>query len=119
MCLTLSYPARSRTTKIRAVVQEMVADAVIERHIDDLLENPTLRGHRAVRCRDRDYAIGRRADAGAIHQGAIRDRAEGPAKLRARVADHADRVSFGVPYVGNAEYWADVVAELRSGPPSD
>lgn len=38
------------------------------------------------------------------------------AKLRARVGEHADRVSFGVPYVGDAEYWAEVVAELRSGP---
>ena len=36
------------------------------------------------------------------------------AKIQARVGDHADRVSFGVPYVGNAEYWSDVVAELRS-----
>jgi probable F420-dependent oxidoreductase len=35
------------------------------------------------------------------------------AKIRTRVGDYADRVSFGVPYVGNAEYWADVVAELR------
>jgi probable F420-dependent oxidoreductase len=34
-------------------------------------------------------------------------------KIRTRVGDYADRVSFGVPYVGNAEYWADVVAELR------
>jgi probable F420-dependent oxidoreductase len=36
------------------------------------------------------------------------------AKIRTRVGNHADRVSFGVPYVGNAEYWADVVAELRT-----
>lgn len=35
-------------------------------------------------------------------------------KIRARVGEHADRVSFGVPYVGDAESWADVVAELRS-----
>jgi alkanesulfonate monooxygenase SsuD/methylene tetrahydromethanopterin reductase-like flavin-dependent oxidoreductase (luciferase family) len=35
------------------------------------------------------------------------------AKIRTRVGDYADRVSLGVPYVGNAEYWADVVAELR------
>jgi hypothetical protein len=39
------------------------------------------------------------------------------AKIRARIGEHADRVSFGVPYVGNAEYWADVVADLRSGHP--
>jgi probable F420-dependent oxidoreductase len=36
------------------------------------------------------------------------------AKIRQRVGDYADRVSFGVPYVGNAEYWADAVAALRS-----
>jgi probable F420-dependent oxidoreductase len=36
------------------------------------------------------------------------------ARIRARVGAHADRVSFGVPYVGDAEYWADVVAELRA-----
>ena len=35
------------------------------------------------------------------------------AKIRTRVGDYADRVSFGVPYVGNAEYWADAVAALR------
>ena len=35
------------------------------------------------------------------------------AKIGARVGEYADRVSFGVPYVGNAEYWADAVAELR------
>ncbi len=35
------------------------------------------------------------------------------ARIRARVGEYADRVSFGVPYVGNADYWADVVAELR------
>jgi probable F420-dependent oxidoreductase len=35
------------------------------------------------------------------------------AKIRSRVGDYADRISFGVPYVGNAEYWVDVVAELR------
>jgi len=34
-------------------------------------------------------------------------------KIRARVGDTADRVSFGVPYVGDAEYWADVVADLQ------
>ncbi len=35
-------------------------------------------------------------------------------KIRARIGEHADRVSFGVPYVGDAEYWSDVVAELRT-----
>ena len=35
-------------------------------------------------------------------------------KIRARIGEYADRVSFGVPYVGNPEYWTDVVAELRS-----
>lgn len=35
-------------------------------------------------------------------------------KIRARIGEHADRVSFGVPYVGDAEYWADVVADLRT-----
>ncbi len=35
-------------------------------------------------------------------------------KIRARIGEYADRVSFGVPYVGDAEYWTDVVAELRS-----
>jgi probable F420-dependent oxidoreductase len=34
-------------------------------------------------------------------------------KIRARIGPYADRVSFGVPYVGTAEYWTDVVAELR------
>jgi probable F420-dependent oxidoreductase len=37
--------------------------------------------------------------------------------IQSRIGAHADRVSFGVPYVGNAEYWADVVAELRSTSP--
>ena len=34
-------------------------------------------------------------------------------KIRDRIGEHADRVSFGVPYVGDASYWADVSAELR------
>jgi probable F420-dependent oxidoreductase len=34
-------------------------------------------------------------------------------RIRTRVDKWADRISFGVPYVGNAEYWVDVVAELR------
>jgi probable F420-dependent oxidoreductase len=34
-------------------------------------------------------------------------------KIQARIGGDADRVSFGVPYVGDAAYWADVVAELR------
>ena len=34
-------------------------------------------------------------------------------KIRARVGDTADRISFGVPYVGDAEYWSDVVADLQ------
>jgi len=36
------------------------------------------------------------------------------ARIRARVGQHADRVSFGTPYVGDAAYWADVVTELRT-----
>jgi len=35
-------------------------------------------------------------------------------KIQARIGKYADRVSFGVPYVGNAEYWADVMTELRT-----
>jgi probable F420-dependent oxidoreductase len=34
-------------------------------------------------------------------------------RIRARVGDTADRITFGVPYVGDAEYWADVVADLQ------
>ena len=41
-------------------------------------------------------------------------------RIRRRVDEWADRISFGVPYVGNAEYWVDVVAELRdAGDPCD
>jgi len=36
-------------------------------------------------------------------------------KIRERIGEHADRASFGVPYVGDATYWADVSADLRSG----
>ena len=35
-------------------------------------------------------------------------------RIRARIGEYADRVSFGVPYVGDADYWADVVADLRA-----
>lgn len=34
-------------------------------------------------------------------------------KIRARCGMHADRVSFGVPYFGDAEYWSDIARDLR------
>ncbi len=34
-------------------------------------------------------------------------------KIRARCGEYADRVSFGVPYFGDADYWADIARELR------
>ena len=34
--------------------------------------------------------------------------------IRERCGEHADRVSFGVPYFGDAEYWADVATKLAS-----
>jgi len=34
-------------------------------------------------------------------------------KIRGRCGEHADRVSFGVPYFGDADYWTDIARELR------
>lgn len=34
-------------------------------------------------------------------------------KIRARCGEYADRVSFGVPYFGDPDYWADIARELR------
>jgi probable F420-dependent oxidoreductase len=36
-------------------------------------------------------------------------------KIRARCGKYADRVSFGVPYFGDAEYWSDIARDLREG----
>ncbi len=35
-------------------------------------------------------------------------------RIRARCGEYADRVSFGVPYFGDAEYWADVAGRLAA-----
>jgi probable F420-dependent oxidoreductase len=34
-------------------------------------------------------------------------------KIRARCGAYADRVSFGVPYFGDADYWSDIARDLR------
>ncbi len=41
--------------------------------------------------------------------------AEVAGRIRARCGEYADRVSFGVPYFGDAEYWSDIARELRAG----
>lgn len=36
-------------------------------------------------------------------------------RIRTRCGAHADRVAFGVPYFGDADYWSDIARELRDG----